>query len=447
MKHFLYRTYTILGGAAFICGLPPFWLYTRLTGRHSKHFKERLGYVPSVPHETNESGAPRIWIHAVSLGEVKVAVAIVSALRAMIPDCKVILSTTTEHGRELAQEMLGGVVTVTYGPLDFVGSVRLALARVRPDVLVFLETEIWPAWLTEATRMGIKTALVNGRVSARSIGAYLKLRPFFQEVLNNVDAFSMSTEQDAARIRAMGAAPAKVEVNGNAKYDMLPEQVDLNKQNWMERLFDLDEHSLVFIAGSTREGEEGLILEAYHRIIQRFPQTILIIAPRHVERAAHIKGLLGRRGISCQFRSQLEEQLAEGMQNEYRAGRSAQAVIVDTFGELFAIYSVASVVFCGASLTNLGGQNPFEPAAWGKPVLYGPSMEDFADVVALLEEAGAGAIVNDANELAEKVIWLLEHTEERNNMGVRARNTVQRHQHAARNHSAVIARLAQRSNK
>ena len=266
---------------------PPFWLYTQLSDRYRKGLKERLGCVPEASVRLL-SGSPRIWMHAVSLGEVRVAASVIKALRGIMPRCSVILSTTTPHGRDFAEEALGDDVPVVFGPIDFVGSVRKALLSVRPHVLVLLETEIWPAWLKEAHRMGIKTALVNGRISARSIGPYLKFRPFFREVLKDVDAFSMIMEQDAARIRAMGADPEKIEVNGNAKYDLLGSLADPAMEREMERELNLQASSRVFVAGSTRQGEEALVLKAYEDVLKAFPDTILMIAPRHIVRTPEI---------------------------------------------------------------------------------------------------------------------------------------------------------------
>ncbi|MDY6953973.1 MAG: glycosyltransferase N-terminal domain-containing protein, partial [Thermodesulfobacteriota bacterium] len=270
MKNLLYRAYTLLTGGLFMSCLPPFWLYTRLSGRYREDFKERLGVVPQTSVQLL-SGLPRVWMHAVSLGEVRVAASIINALKGIMPRCSVILSTTTPHGRDFAEKVLGDDVPVVFGPIDFVGSVRKALSSVRPHVLVLLETEIWPAWLKEAQRMGIKTALVNGRISARSIGRYVKLRPFFKDVLKDVHAFSMIMEQDATRIRAMGADPEKIEVNGNAKYDLLPRLADPAMEKEVRFKLNLQASSRVFVAGSTRQGEEVLILKAYEDVLKAFP--------------------------------------------------------------------------------------------------------------------------------------------------------------------------------
>jgi 3-deoxy-D-manno-octulosonic-acid transferase len=428
----LYGAYTFLTSSLFLPCLPPFWIYTRLRGRHGENLKERLGYI-SLKLLQTLSGSPRVWIHAVSLGEVKVAVPIINALRQILPACSVIVSTTTKHGRELAQETFGDNIPVVYAPADFIGSVRKALFRVHPDILVFLETELWPAWITEAHRMGIKTALINGRISVRSIRRYLKFRPFFREVLRNVDAFSMISDEDSARIRAMGADPGKIEVHGNAKYDLLVSLADPAMAKQMQKILNLEASSPVFVAGSTRGGEEGMVLDAYEKIIKEFPDTVLIIAPRHIERTAEIRSLLERRGFGYQLRSEIDGGATK---------RTEPVVIINTFGELFKLYSIGTVVFCGASLVPLGGQNPLEAAVWGKVVFYGPSMEDFLDAKAMLEEIGAGIPVSSPEMLAEKVIWFLRHPETLKSYSGLAREAIIRNQKAADKHASVIAGLA-----
>ncbi len=280
--------------------------------------------------------------------------------------------------------------------------------------------------------MGIKTALVNGRISVRSIGGYLKFRHFFREVLRNVDAFSMILEEDGTRIRAMGADPKRIQINGNAKYDLLASLADPSIETEMRQILNLEATQQVFVAGSTRGGEEPMVLDAYEKIIGEFPDAVLIIAPRHIERVPEIGSLVERRGFRYQLRSELGGD---------KAKRTEPVVIINTFGELFKIYSIGTVVFCGASLVPLGGQNPLEPAVWGKAVFYGPSMENFLDAKTLLEEAGAGISVSSPEMLAERAIWFLRHPDALKNYGARAKQAVIKNQHAAEKHAKVIAGL------
>ncbi|MBW2144862.1 MAG: 3-deoxy-D-manno-octulosonic acid transferase [Deltaproteobacteria bacterium] len=431
----LYISYTILTSMLFILLLPAFWLYTRVTGRYTGHLNERLGFV-SPETVQNISGHPRIWIHAASLGEVKVAASIIDALKHLMPDCSLILSTITESGRKLAEDTFGRDVSVIYAPIDFVGSVRKSLTTVRPDVMVFLETEIWPTWLSQAHRMGIKTVLINGRISLKSVSGYLRLRLFFREVLKNFDAFSMIMAGDATRIESMGADPQKIEINGNAKYDLPAGAVDPAAEAKIRRILNLDADDRVFVAGSTRTGEEEMILHAYEKILEKFPDTILVIAPRHIERTHEIGALIKRRG----FQYQLWTDFINGKER-----RATQVVIVNTFGELFNIYSVGTIVFSGGSLVPLGGQNPLEPAVWGKAVFYGPHMENFLDAKAILEAVSAGVTVHNSEVLAEKAVWFLGHPGELTGFGERAREAVLNNEGAAEKHARVIERLLGRS--
>ena len=427
----LYTAYTALTSGIFIVWLPLFWAYTRLSGRYRIGLKERLGLIP-FDRIDSLNGSPRIWLQAVSLGEIRVAVPVIDAIRKIIPDCSIILSTTTEHGRDFAGSTFKDDVPVIYAPIDFIFSVRKALSRVHPDVMVFLETEIWPAWLAEAQRMGIKTAIVNGRISERSIGGYLRFRPFFRDALKKVDVCSMILENDAARIRDLGADPGKIKVNGNAKYDLLSGQADPVMETEMRQLLNLQPSDSVFIAGSTRRGEEIMVLKAYEIIRRHFPDMILIIAPRHVDRAPVIESLIEAHGYNCQLRSGL---------NDPSVKRTESIVIMDTFGELFKLYSVGTIIFCGASLIPMGGQNPFEAAVWGKAVFYGPSMEDFMDVKTILENVGAGITVFDHESLADRAIWALNHPDTMKECGARARDAVMNHKGAAEKHAAAIVQL------
>lgn len=428
---FFYFIYAVLIGLVLLFALPFGLIYIKIKGKHGDHLAERLGWIPP---ETlcKLKGKPRIWFHAVSLGEIRVAEAVIADLRKRLPDCAVILSTTTRHGRDLAELIFGDDMPVVYGPLDMVFCVRKALNSVRPQALIFVETEIWPAWVFEARRMGARVAMVNGRISPRSFQSYLRLRPFFRQVLARFDHFGMIRSEDRDRIIAMGAPAEKVTVNGNAKYDTLHVGITDGMAERMRQSLDLPAQGPVLVAGSTREGEEEMVIDAWERVLRDFPDTILIIAPRHIERARAIGALLERRGHAFRFRTEI----AGG-----KSGRNAKILVMDTFGELFNTYSVASVVFCGASLVPLGGQNPFEPAVWGKPVLYGPSMEDFLDAREMLEAAGGGLTVADSHDLAAEIIRLFDNPDDLRGMGEKAKGAVLDHRGAAEKHAGCIENM------
>ena len=434
--NFAYTAYNFISSFLFFSFFPPFWFYSRISGRYSQSISQRIGLYPNRLVRTI-SGSPRIWMHAVSVGEVSSAIAIIKSLKALMPDCAVILSTTTEHGQAFAKNKLSAgnrrpMATCIYAPVDFILSARKALSILKPDVLVCLETEIWPNWLVEAHRLGIKTAIVNGRISIRTIKGYLKIRPLMKATLNLVDAFSMINKADAHRIEMIGAPGERIEINGNAKYDLLLNQCDARIRTKMENIYNIKEDKPVFVAGSTRRSEEKIILDVYGKIIKSFPETLLILAPRHVERVCYIKELVKEQGFACQLRSDLDKQ---------NCLRTAPIVIVDTIGELLNTYSIASIVFCGGSLVSLGGQNILEAAVWGKPVFYGPSMEDFLDAKDLLDKTGGGIQVKDGQELTEKAIYYLANPHKAVAIGKLAAQAVISHKGAAGKHADVIYRL------
>lgn len=429
--NFAYKAYNFINIGLFFTLLPPFWFYARLTGRFKDGLGQRLGFYPNSLVNAI-SGSPRIWIHAASVGEVNGAVAIIESLTRLMPDCAIILSTTTIHGQSWARERFGPEITCIYAPLDFIVSVRKALSAIQPDILVCLETEIWPNWLLTARRMGAKIALVNGRISGRSIKGYLKIRFLIKEALNQIETFSMIREEDAQRLMMLGVPKKKIEINGNAKYDLLLRQAVPSLKAENERLYNLKGNEPVLVAGSTRGSEHELIVNIYEKILQTLPETLLIIAPRHVEKIQHIIDIITAKGFSYQLKTELD-----------KAGcsRTAPVVIINTIGDLQSTYSIASIVFCGGSLEPLGGQNILEAAVWGKPVFYGPSMEDFLDAKALLDKTGGGIQIKDDRELAERMLYYFTHPDEADAVGRLAKEAVMLNKGSAEKHAAVIFRL------
>lgn len=427
----LYGAYILITSGVFLFCFPFFWLYTRIRGQYGDGLRERLGCV-SPELILPLSGTTRVWIHAASLGEIKVALSIINSLRSNLPDCSFLLSTTTAHGRDLANNTVDKSIPVIYAPIDFIVCVRKALRTIRPGVLVFLETEIWPLWIREARRMGAKTALINGRISVRSYRSYHRFRSFLRVILGNIDRFSMITEGDRKRIISMGADPSKVSVNGNAKYDLLAELAEPSVEQDVRKAFNLEGSNPVFIAGSTRKGEENMIIEAYKKIIKEFPDMVLFIAPRHIERTGEIASILENHNIKYQLRTEIDGKTLK---------RREEVVVINSFGELFRLYSIGTIIFCGASLVPLGGQNPLEAAVWGKAVFYGPHMEDFLDAKALLDENVSGIQVTGPDMLAEKAINLLKEPGRLKSYGSRAREAVIKNRNSGERHARVISDL------
>lgn len=428
-----YRAYQLATAGCFFTGFPFFWGYTRVTGRHRRHLLQRLGNYPHILPPA--PGRPRLWLHAASVGEVTVAAAILEALIAMRPDTDLVVSTTTPQGQAVARERLGGQATCVMAPLDTGAAVNRGLRRIRPHALVCVETELWPCWLVSARKAGIRTALVNGRISEGSFRGYRRARALMTTVLDHVEAFSMITEADARRIRAMGADSKRIQVNNNAKFDVGDARgktaADLDA---FRHLFSVRGDTPVWVAGSTRSGEDGPVLDAFQAARERHPELILILAPRHVHRAADIVSMARQRQIPCQLRSEIQP----------GAVRETPLVILDTVGELRTVYHLATVVFCGGSLVPKGGQNALEAAAAGKPVLFGPFMEDFLSESKALQQGGGGRQVADGLQLGQTVADLLAAPDAALRMGAAARRVVHSNRGAAARHAAVIAELLPR---
>lgn len=432
LSHFIYNLLVTSTAPVLV---PLMWLHQRSGHGHPDQLHHRLGFY-SQSLSAAQKERPKIWLHAASVGEVGVAVAVALALRQAQWQGQIVLSTTTEQGLAQAMRRLGQDVPCFFAPLDWLWPVKRALEMVRPNVLAILETEIWPNLLACAHRFGVSTAIINGRISGRSFKKYDRIKSLMRFVLSQVDAFSMISEADAGRVLALGAPPERVVVHGSAKFDVSdPDNFDRERQ-WAQHLFGIAADLPVFVAGSTRDPEEDTILDAFIRIRNHDSRMILIIAPRHIQRCEQIVARVRARGLACQLRTQIDG---------YDQKRSAPVVVVDTIGELFAIYSVARFVFCGGSLVPKGGQNLLEPALWGKPIMYGPSMEDFAHARELIEGVGGGIRVDSGDQIVQSAIRWLRNPEEARIAGQAARNAVLPHRGAARKHARVLLDLLNKS--
>jgi 3-deoxy-D-manno-octulosonic-acid transferase len=422
--HTLYNVVLVLG---FVIGLPWFLWKGRSSGKYLRTFRERMGRLPVY---LNLDGDRSIWIHAVSVGEVLAARPLVPALRERFPGHRIFLSTTTVTGNEVAKKSIRGLDGLFFAPFDFPHAVRRALEVVNPALLLLVETELWPNLIHEASRRGARVALVNGRISPRSFPRYKRLGRFLSRVLSEIDLFLMQGETHAERIRAMAAPPERVRVTGNLKFDAVeagrpPER--------LARLIQSGPPRPLWVAGSTVEGEEPLVLAAFHRVRERVPNARLLVAPRHPERFAEAQRLVESAGFRCERRSALGP-----------GGWSNGAVLLlDTLGELAHVYALASVVFVGGSLVASGGHNILEPAVAGKPVLVGPHMENFQEIADAFRAEGAIVQVASADELGREVADLLLDEPRRRELGERARGLVGRNRGAVgRTTDALVPLLA-----
>lgn len=412
----MYILYNVILVVASIIIVPYFLLKIIFTGKYRKSIISKLGGRQTKSLVGLKDG-PRIWIHAVSVGEVTAAAPIVASLKVKRPKAQIIFSTSTETGQEMAYRFIKGAAVFIYFPLDIPPVIRKIMDMSDPDVFVLVETELWPNFLTICKKRGIKTLMVNGRISPRSHRRYRQTAFFWRKVLENLDAAGMISAVDAERIKDVGMESAKVKVMGNAKYDGLASMVSPALQKEISLRFNVRQNEKFFVAGSTHEGEEKIIIDIYREILERYPDFRLIIAPRHIERTGDVLALLKQANLNDVIKL---SEIGNGRQRN----NDERVIVVDVIGELFKVYSLAAIVFCGGSLVPKGGQNILEAAAWGKVIFYGPSMEDFTQEKDLLEEVGCGITVRSAEELSQGILQLLEHPEEITSRGERGRAVV-----------------------
>lgn len=392
---------------------------------------QKLGFLPGGIL-AKIKGKPRIWVHAVSMGEVSAIHPLIRQMREIFPEAAILLSTGTESGQKVARERVAEATATFYFPLDLPFVVQGVIRKIRPDLFIVAETELWPNFLHIAKREGVRTLMVNGRISDRSFPRYKKTRFFWRAVFDDLDAMSMIRIQDGERAISIGANPVKVFANGNCKFDQAFLAATPEIPREMEQLLAIGEGDLVFVAGSTHEGEDEPVLRAFQKIRAKYPTMLLLLVPRHIDRTAKIEKVLRQNGFGDFI---LRSQLGGGRRN----GKSV--ILWDTLGELFKVYSVATLVFCGGSLVPRRGQNILEPAAWGKVILYGPSFEDFQDAHELLQKAGAGIMVKDEGELAERSLYLLDHPQELEKRGEAGREALWANRGATSRNLALVKKL------
>lgn len=427
----MYILYNSLLFAAGFFIFPYFLLKMAFTGKYRQSFIRKLGGRQGEILAGLADG-PRVWIHAVSVGEVTAAAPIVTSLKLLSPEIRVIFSTSTETGQQMARQLVNGADAFIYFPLDIPCVVRKMIRLAKPDVFVMVETELWPNFLKACKSLGVKTMMVNGRVSPRSYDKYLRTRFFWMKVLTGLCAAAMISEIDAARIKSIGAAREIVTVLGNAKYDSLAAMAAPALQEEIARRVNLRAGEGFFVAGSTHPGEEEIVIRTYQQLLARHPDFGLIIVPRHVERAGAVMELLQSAG--------LRDAITLSEINNGKKRENKKIIVVDVIGELFKVYSLAAVVYCGGSLVPKGGQNILEAAAWGKVIFYGPSMEDFNEEKNLLEEAGCGMTIKNEEELLQGILYALAHPEERQAKGARGKAAVAANMGAAARYAEMIGK-------
>jgi len=385
-------------------------------GKHLKTFRERMG---RLPDSLAPEGRPSIWIHAVSVGEVLAARTLIAPLRQRFREREIFLSTTTLTGNAIARKSAAHADGLFFAPFDWPGPVRSALRRLQPELLVLLETELWPNLIREARRRGTRIALVNGRISPRSFARYRRIRWFMRPVLADVDLFLMQEPAHVQRIVEMGAPAERVRALGSLKYDAVEEP---QTPEALARLFDAGRgpETPIWVAGSTVEGEEELVLRAFSSIRRQAPELRLVLAPRHPERFDAVAGQVAAAGFDCARRSRLGNASWSG----------GEVLLLDTLGELAQVYPLATAVFVGGSLVARGGHNVLEPAVAGRAVIVGPHMENFQQIADDFLEAGGLIQIGSPEGLAPAVLRLLNDAAHRNDVGGRARALIERNRGA-----------------
>jgi 3-deoxy-D-manno-octulosonic-acid transferase len=415
--------------------MSPYLLYQAVRYRkYVTSLPQRLGILPvSFNLDADES----IWIHAVSVGEVLTARALLQELRERYPHLRICLSTTTITGHQVARNNLQYVDEVFYFPFDFRVIVERTLRLVRPRLFIMMETELWPNLLRACHDAGVRTILVNGRISSRSFPRYKLARPLFRHVLAHVDRFCMQGEESARRIIDMGADPARVTVTGSLKFDSLEVPGTASApdrgHNRVLRYFRVSPDRPVVIAASTLKGEEEPLLEAFQRIRSTRPTALLVIAPRKPERFDEVERLARRPGWNVARRSDLRVD----------AEPRHDVVILDTIGELAQLFQIGTVVFVGGSLVDAGGHNILEPAVFGKPIVFGPYMQNFAEIAQTFLDNGAAVQVGDGRQLETALLELLDDPVRRASLGAAARALVEANRGARTRSLVAIAQLLQ----
>jgi len=402
-----------------------------IKGKYRRGFRQRMWFYPDEIKRELINQSP-IWVHAVSVGEVIASTPLIKGLRREYPDAKIILSTVTDTGQQIAKERIKEADYIIYFPFDFSWSVKRALNTINPIVCIIMETELWPNFLREANKKAIPVAVINGRISERSFKRYRMISLFMKSVLESVRLFSMQTEEDAKRIIALGADKRNVNVSGNIKYDSEFKEIEEEKVKEIKNTLGVNNNDRIFIAGSTHPGEEETIIRLYSHILKNHADFRLVIAPRHIDRVGDVEEIVKRKGLASVRKSEIQNPKSK-IQNPI--------IIIDTIGELGFMYSIADIVFIGGSLIPHGGQNILEPAFYKKPVIFGKYMMNFQEIAKEMILSGGGIQVNDEKELIKEVDGLINNGKKMIEIGEKGYQVIMKNRGALQKNLELIGEI------
>jgi len=416
-----------------------FWRLRRRPADWTTGFGERFAnYDPSVKQALTNRQI--IWLHAVSVGEIGLCTQLISALEPRVPNAKIVVSCTTTTGMEEYRKKLPSRITKIYYPVDCRKYVRRAIATINPEAIILLEAEIWPNFLWRAADLKIPVFLANARMSERSYPRYKKFEWLFRPLFSSFAGISCENDEEAQKLRDVGCRPENVQVVGNLKFvpAVLTEKRSLDVRGMLRQAGVADD-ALILVAGSTHDGEELLLVDIVTRLRKRFPGLFLILVPRHNERCPDLGKKLKAQDVKFILRSAI-------FANTRLNAGDLDCLLVNTIGELKFFYEAASIVFIGKSLAAIGGQNPIEPASLGKPVVFGPNMQNFKDITRLFLSKDAAIQVKDAAALESALAGLLENSARREEFGRRALQVVAENQGSVeRTVETILPQLAQRN--
>ncbi len=408
----------------FVLSLLSPWLFYRAlrTGRYRRGLRDKLFGLRQSP------GKGAVWFHGVSVGEIHLLRQVVAAFRRRYPDIPCVLSTTTDTGYDEARRCFPDLFVFFY-PFDFSWAVRHSLRALSPRLIVLAEAELWPNFLMAARRQGVPVAVINGRMSPRSLRRYQRIKPLSRWLFGQIDILLMQTEDYARAVRLLGVQPDRVAVTGNIKFDGAIMDRNNPRTHYLRDMLNVKDDELIWIAGSTQAPEEEIVLRIWQKLRRDHANLRLFLVPRHKERFDEVAQLLAQTGVDFVRRSSC-------------ADLDQPVVLVDTMGELGPLWGLADVAFVGGSLDGRrGGQNMIDPAAFGAAVVFGPHVWNFADTAARLIDAHAACQVADAGQLESIMRMLLEDAGERQRLGVAARAFVQRQQGATEQTISLLGQL------